>query len=120
MEDDLVVGFGNVLGDDKQPKAQTEKRGNRYYVYPIDKDKVERKWRYARQSVEEIKHLLRAKKTKDGCDIEIGKDFETIGKEPNGFEKQKHGQNCSTRTNCMSTFPKLTTCNSRSAKRRRN
>jgi len=75
VENDQIVGFGDVLGDNEHPKAQTEKRGNRYYVYPIDKNKVERKWRYARQSVEEIKHLLRAKKTKDGYDIEIGKDF---------------------------------------------
>ena len=75
VENDQIVGFGDVLGDDEHPKAQTEKRGNRYYVYPIDKNKVERKWRYARQSVEEIRHLLRAKKTKDGYDIEIGKDF---------------------------------------------
>lgn len=75
VENDQIVGFGDVLGDDEHPKSQTEKRGNRYYIYPIDKNKVERKWRYARQSVEEIKHLLRAKKTKDGYDIEIGKDF---------------------------------------------
>ncbi|USN52737.1 MAG: hypothetical protein H6759_01530 [Candidatus Nomurabacteria bacterium] len=27
-------------------------------VYPVDKEGVERKWRYARQSVEEIKDLL--------------------------------------------------------------
>jgi adenine-specific DNA-methyltransferase len=36
---------------------------------------IERKWRYARQSVDEVKHLLRAKKTKTGYEIEIGKDF---------------------------------------------
>lgn len=75
VENDKIVGFGDVLGDDEHPKSQTEKRGNRYFVYPIDRKKVERKWRYARQSVEEIKNLLRAKKTKDGYDIEIGKDF---------------------------------------------
>ena len=36
---------------------------------------VERKWRYARQSVDEVKHLLRAKRTNTGYQIEIGKDF---------------------------------------------
>jgi adenine-specific DNA-methyltransferase len=38
---------------------------------------VERKWRYARQSVEAIQHLLRARKTEYGYEIEIGKDFGT-------------------------------------------
>lgn len=56
---------------------QTEKQGNRYYVYPIDKNGIERKWRYARQSIESVKHLLRARKTKIGYEIEIGKDFGT-------------------------------------------
>ena len=31
--------------------------------------------RYARQSVDEIKHLLRARETKTGYEIELGKDF---------------------------------------------
>jgi adenine-specific DNA-methyltransferase len=75
VEDDQIVGFGAVLGDQEHPTAQTEKLGKRYYVYPIDKSNVERKWRYARQSIESIKHLLRAKKQSDNYDIEIGKDF---------------------------------------------
>lgn len=75
VENDQVVGFGDVLSDDERPKCQTEKRGEKYYVYPIDKGGLERKWRYARQSVEEIKHLLQPKKTKTGYEIEIGKDF---------------------------------------------
>jgi adenine-specific DNA-methyltransferase len=75
VENGEIVGFGDVLPDHEHPKAQTEKYGNRYYVYPIDKSGIERKWRYARQSVEEIRHLLRAKKVKNGYDIEIGKDF---------------------------------------------
>lgn len=75
IEGGKIVGFGNVMGLKKHPKGQTVKTGNKFYVYPIDKEGVERKWRYARQSVEEIKHLLRAKKTDTGYEIEIGKDF---------------------------------------------
>lgn len=75
IENDKIIGFGDVLNDELHPKAQTIHKANRYLVYPIDKDKVERKWRYARQSVEEVKHLLRAKPTKSGYEIEIGKDF---------------------------------------------
>lgn len=69
-----IDGFGEVLPDDKHPQ-QTEKIGDKYYVYPIDKSGIERKWRYARQSVDEVRSLLRAKKTKTGYDIELGKDF---------------------------------------------
>ena len=75
VEDDEVVGFGDVLDNNEHPSEQTVTCGKRDFVYPIDQNKVERKWRYARQSVDEIKHLLRAKKTKTGYEIELGKDF---------------------------------------------
>ncbi|MBF0320901.1 MAG: site-specific DNA-methyltransferase [Nitrospirae bacterium] len=74
VENDKIVGFGDVSDDSEHP-AQTVKFGKQFHIYPIDKDGVERKWRYARQSVEEIANLLRAKKTKAGYDIELGKDF---------------------------------------------
>jgi adenine-specific DNA-methyltransferase len=69
-----VVGFGEVCKDDDHPK-QTVVQGDTALVYPIDKEGIERKWRYARQSVEGVAHLLRAKKTWTGYEIEIGKDF---------------------------------------------
>ena len=75
VEDDEVVGFGDVLDNNEHPSEQTVTCGKRDFVYPIDQNKVERKWRYARQSVDEIRHLLRAKKTKTGYEIELGKDF---------------------------------------------
>lgn len=78
VEKDKIVGFGNVLSVKKHPKAQTERHGNQYFVYPIDRNAVERKWRYARQSIEQVAHLLRAKKTAAGYEIEIGKDFGTV------------------------------------------
>jgi adenine-specific DNA-methyltransferase len=69
-----VVGFGDVSADDYHP-AQTEQDGETSFVYPIDNEGVERKWRYARQSADEIKSLLRARKTATGYQIEIGKNF---------------------------------------------
>ena len=76
VEDGKIVGFGDVSADDEHPQ-QTEKHGNQYYVYPIDGKGIERKWRYARQTVESIWNILRVKSTKNGFDIEIGKDFGT-------------------------------------------
>jgi len=78
IKNDKVIGFGDVLKNNVHPKKQTEAKDGCYYVYPIDRQGVERKWRYARQSIEEVKHLLRAKKTKNGYEIEIGKDFGTV------------------------------------------
>ncbi|MCD8076026.1 MAG: site-specific DNA-methyltransferase [Lachnospiraceae bacterium] len=74
VKDDKIIGFGDVSPDDYHPK-QTEKDGDIYYVYPIDRQGVERKWRYARQTVESICDMLRPKKIVSGYDIEIGKTF---------------------------------------------
>jgi len=78
VEDDKVVGFGDTLPDNVHPDGQTVKKGRQFYVYPIDKKGVERKWRYARQSVEDIKHLLRIQQIKTRIEIELGKDFGTV------------------------------------------
>jgi adenine-specific DNA-methyltransferase len=74
VEDGAIVGFGDVTPDDVHPQ-QTERDGNRFLVYPIDRSGVERKWRYARQSVEQIAHLLQVKKIADGFDILLGKNY---------------------------------------------
>lgn len=78
VKDDQVVGFGEVSKDSFHPQKQTIKKSGTFLIYPIDKSGVERKWRYARQSVESIMHLLRAKKTNSGYEIEIGKDFGAV------------------------------------------
>ena len=73
-----IIGFGDVLEEGKHPKQRTVKRSDgSYEIWPIDGNGVERKWRYARQSVEKIKHQLTVKQ-KNGIDnfaVEIGKDF---------------------------------------------
>ena len=74
VQDGKIVGFGDVSPDDYHP-TQTVFEDGKYYVYPIDIKGVERKWRYARQTVESIWSMLRAKKTKTGYDIELGKNF---------------------------------------------
>lgn len=76
VRDGQIVGFGDVCKDDFHPRRQTERIDGVDHVYPIDREGTERKWRYARQSVEAIRHLLRVKKGTDGGhEIEIGKDF---------------------------------------------
>ncbi len=72
-----IIGFGEVSLDSYHPPSSNVKKKDGIWVFPVDKEGVERKWRYARQSVEAVKHLLRAKKTERGYEIEIGKDFGT-------------------------------------------
>ncbi|MBO4738981.1 MAG: site-specific DNA-methyltransferase, partial [Bacteroidales bacterium] len=78
VKDGQIVGFGDdVTSNDNFHPKQTEfdqQTGN-YSIYPIDVQGVERKWRYSRQLVESVLHLLRVKKTKTGYDIELGKNF---------------------------------------------
>ena len=79
VENNKIIGFGDVLEEGKHPEKQTVKRNDgSYEVYPIDGHDVERKWRYARESVESIKKSLTAKRAKTGkerFEIEIHKEF---------------------------------------------
>lgn len=77
VKDGKVVGFGDVLPNHIHPKKVVRKE-DELYIYPIDRQGIERKWRYARQSVEEIKDLLRVKKTRNSYEIELGKDYGTV------------------------------------------
>jgi adenine-specific DNA-methyltransferase len=70
-----IIEFGEVCEDDFHPSKREIIKDGKVYIYPIDNDNIERKWRYARQSVEEIKDLLRARKKSGQWDVEIGKNF---------------------------------------------
>ena len=74
VKEGQIIGFGDVSLDNYHPK-QTEMVNGVAYVYPIDRTNVERKWRYARQTVESISHMLKAKKTNQGYEILFGKTF---------------------------------------------
>ena len=78
IKNNKIIGFGDVPKNDFHPKKQTEEKDSKCYVWPIDIQGVERKWRYARQSVESILNLLRIKKSKDRLEIEIGKPYGTV------------------------------------------
>jgi adenine-specific DNA-methyltransferase len=90
VENEKITGFGDVCETEFHPNKQSIKNDNKYYIYPIDRNKVERKWRYARQSVESILKLLRVKKNKDNYEIEIGKDFGTY---PTVWQNAKYDSN---------------------------
>jgi len=71
-----IEGFGNVCPDTFTTDKREIVHENRILIYPVDNEGVERKWRYSRQSVEDIKKFLRARVKNGQWDIEIGKNFE--------------------------------------------
>lgn len=75
VEGDIIVGFGDVCAQAIHPGAANVATGERCAVYPVDGDGVERKWRYARGSVESIRRLLRVHVTTSG-EIQIQKAVE--------------------------------------------
>ena len=70
-----IVGFEEVLDDSEHPQKNRFLEDGTVVVYPIDNSGIERKWRYARQTVESIWHILRATFKKGIWDIEIGKPY---------------------------------------------
>jgi adenine-specific DNA-methyltransferase len=83
-----IVGFGDVWFDEnKSPSSANVSASNRRTeIFPIDKNGVERKWRYERGTVEGIVGRLRVVEGSDGVlSIEIAKtsdQFKTVWYSP--------------------------------------
>jgi adenine-specific DNA-methyltransferase len=75
VEGGVIVGFGEVCADDFHPGTPNAFASARCAVYPVDGEGVERKWRYARGSVESISRLLKVHVTTSG-EIQIHKAVE--------------------------------------------
>jgi len=61
-----IVGFGDICPDSFHPKSSNiKKEDESVYIYPIDKNGIERKWVFSRESVEKIKDQIFCKKNKD-------------------------------------------------------
>lgn len=59
-----IVGFGDVCADNFHPKVNVKRKDGIIEIYPIDPQGIERKWRFARQTVESIKSELQVKHIK--------------------------------------------------------
>lgn len=110
VKDGDIVGFGDVSKDDFHPK-QTEVIDGVSFIYPIDPKGIERKWRYARQTIEEIKDMLFPKLKNDGSyEIMIGKNFgqyKTVW-QSNLYDSSVHGKQLLNKLvpNAPFSFPK--------------
>ena len=105
-----IIGFGDVCDNDFHPK-QTEVVDDISYIYPIDSKGIERKWRYARHSIEEIKTMLFPILKKDGSyEIMLGKNFgqyKTVW-QSNLYDSSVHGKQLLNKLvpNAEFSFPK--------------
>ncbi|MDN6749691.1 MAG: site-specific DNA-methyltransferase, partial [Staphylococcus equorum] len=94
IQTETIIGFGDVCKDSEHPK-QTEVVDGIAYVYPIDVKGVERKWRYARQTIDEIRDALHVeKKNSYRYEIMIGKNFgqyKTVWQSPK-YDASVHGK----------------------------
>jgi len=67
VRDNRIVGFGEVCPDDFHPgRSHVRRFDGIVEIYPVDQSGVERKWRYARQSIEQIAPLLKVRTTRKG------------------------------------------------------
>ncbi|MGX7014717.1 site-specific DNA-methyltransferase [Vagococcus silagei] len=110
VKDDEIIGFGEVSKFDFHPK-QTEILDGIAYVYLIDPKGIERKWRYARHTIEEIKDMLVPKRKSDGSyEIMLGKNFgqyKTVW-QSNLYDSSVHGKQLLNKLvpNAPFSFPK--------------
>ncbi len=60
VKSNKIIGFGDVCSDEFHPDSANIKLGDgSVAIYPIDANGVERKWRYARNTVERIRNFLK-------------------------------------------------------------
>lgn len=65
IKDNEIIGFGDVCDKNFHPQTSNIKRkDNVIEIYPIDNENVERKWLFARNSVEDVKNELNVKVNK--------------------------------------------------------
>jgi adenine-specific DNA-methyltransferase len=64
IKDEAIIGFGDVCDEDFHPSSPNIIRGEIIEIYPIDINGVERKWVFARNTVEQILQDLKPKKNK--------------------------------------------------------
>lgn len=75
VQDEGVVGFGDVPPNDFHPSTAVIEQGEgRYEVWPIDNNGIERKWRNQRKTIDQVAHLLRPEWINSRLQIRIDKD----------------------------------------------
>lgn len=77
VQDNKIIGFGNVPEDDYHPESANVNVDGITYVWPIDKNGIERRWRFARDTVESIAEELVVVPIRNVLNIQRQKQFYT-------------------------------------------
>ena len=77
IHDGVVKGFGDIPEADFHPYSVNEPHGDDVWVWPIDNNNIERRWRFARDTVEAIASELKAVQIKGIWNIQRAKMFFT-------------------------------------------
>jgi adenine-specific DNA-methyltransferase len=77
VKGDKIVEIGDVPDDQFHPRGQNvSRKDGSIEVWPIDRNGVERKWRYARGSLESVLHATRVKRDGEKVEIELARSVE--------------------------------------------
>lgn len=78
VEDGEIVKLGDVPPDNFHPDRRVEETGSgKKNVWPIDRDGVERKWRYTADSLRDVIDTVRVREIRGNMEIEIARSRET-------------------------------------------
>lgn len=61
VKDGEIIGFGDVCDKNYHPNVNVKRKDGVIEIYPVDPQGIERKWRFARQTVDEIRGELKVK-----------------------------------------------------------
>lgn len=91
-----IIGFGEVAEDDFHPSGQTVYREDGVIeVWPIDRNNIEKKWRYSRDTVESVRERMFVEQNGDRLEIILRRESEppkTIWTDPL-YNAEAHGTN---------------------------
>ena len=93
VRDGQVVGFGDVCPSDFHPTINERVDTETIAVYPVDPNGIERKWRFARNTVESIKNELRVHVLKHRDVIDIKRLKKTFNYKSNWVDSRYSANN---------------------------
>ena len=72
-----IIEFGDIPNDSFSPSAQTiQRKDGTFEVWPIDRNEIEKKWRYSRDTVETVKSRMFVTHTGDKIEIKLRREDE--------------------------------------------
>ena len=72
-----IIGFGDLLDKELHPSAQVEHNDDgTIYVWPIDKNGIEKKWRYGRDTVETVRDRMYVERRGDRIEVILRRESE--------------------------------------------